>query len=159
MANLIIVKNDYTNPDALKRVVRYVLNESKTNHITGGQGVLLDTPYSCMEKVKEYYYKTNGKLAQHFILSFADYEYISIDEALCIGYEVCALFPGYQMVFGFHTNTAHRHIHWGMNPVNVLTGKKFNFGYAESSELETKINSILKPYNTSCELKLNQNEI
>lgn len=153
MANLIIVKDAYTNPDALKNVVSYVLDKSKTNHITGGQGVLLDNPYSCMEKVKEYYYKTNGKLAQHFILSFADYEYINGNDALCIGYEVCALFPEYQMVFGFHSNTAHRHIHWGMNPVNVLTGKKFNFGYAESLELETKINTILKPYNASCKLK------
>lgn len=154
MANLIIVKDAYTNPDALRNVVRYVLDESKTNTITGGQGVLLNNPYSYMEKVQEYYYKTNGKLAQHFILSFADYEYISEEEALCIGYKICALFPEYQIVFGVHQDKPHLHIHWAMNPVNVMTGKKLNLGFQESFELNTKINALLKPYNAKCHLRM-----
>ena len=39
MANLIIVKNAYTNKDALCNVVNYVVRTDKTKGVSGGQGV------------------------------------------------------------------------------------------------------------------------
>lgn len=151
MANLIVVNNTYTNEDALYNVVNYVINYDKTNGVYGGQGVLMDDPYFYMEKERNYY-KNKGKQVQHFILSFNENEYVSSYDALQIGYGVCALFPEYQSVFGFHQNTEHRHIHWAINPVRITDGRKLSFTYEETFGLRKKIAELLEYYDMKCSL-------
>ena len=158
MANLIISKNEYYTNTALENIVNYVLNESKSFGVIGGQGVLLNNPSQHMKTVKEYYCQ-DGKQAQHFWLTFADNEYITPLDAYAIGYEVCNLFPEYQIVFALHQDTDHLHMHWAMNPVSIVTGRKFNFGFKESFELRTQLAKILADYDCCCNLRMPTNSI
>ena len=153
MGNLIISKHEYNNDTALGNVVNYVMNENKSFGVSGGQGVLLNNPHTYMELVKTYYCQ-DGKQVQHFWLTFGRDEYITVSDAYSIGYAVCSLFPEYQMVFSLHQNTEHLHIHWAMNPVSIITGKKFNFGFKESFELRRQIGDILKDYGCCCNLRM-----
>ena len=155
MANLIINNDPYLNDDALDNVVNYVIRDDKTHGVIGGQGVLLDNPTWYMKLVKNHFCQDGGKQVQHLILSFDNYEnYITRIEACQIGYAVCELLSEYQMVFGFHQDSGHRHIHWAINPVNMLNGKKLIFGFKESFELRRKIAEILEDYDTSCNLRM-----
>ena len=155
MANIIINNDPYINTDALENVVHYVIRESKTRGVIGGQGVLLDNPVWYMNLVKNHFCQNDGKQVQHLILSFDSYEnYITLIEAYQIGYAVCELFPEYQLVFGFHQDSEHKHIHWAINPVNMLNGKKLIFGFKESFELRVKIAEVLKNYDIKCDLRM-----
>ena len=158
MSNLIIVNKDYHNEGALQNVVNYILNDKKTHGISGGRNVLLNCPCEYMEYVKRYFCKTGGKLIQHFILSFSDDDPILVTEAYEIGYEVCALYPEYQLVFGVHQNTEHLHIHWAMNPVNMNNGTKFNFTHDETCKLLKGASEILDKYGIACNLRFNNEE-
>jgi len=153
MANLIIVKDPYTNKDALCNVVNYVVRPDKTKGVSGGQGVLMDDPYSYMEKVTVHY-QNKGKQVQHFILSFEENEGVPYYAVFQIGYAVCAMFPEYQSVFGFHQDAEHQHIHWAINPVRVTDGKKLNFTYEETFGLRKKIAELLESYDIKCHLCL-----
>ena len=155
MANLIIVKNEYRNNDALKNVVNYVKKSDKVRGDVGAQGTLLDNPYYYMDKINRNY-QHDGKKAQHFILSFEVEDNTSSLDPMTLGYEVCALYPEYQFVFGVHHNTDQLHIHWAMNPVNMLTGKKFNFTFGETFSLRKEIARLLEPYNILCNLRIDK---
>ena len=153
MANLIISKNKYNTNTALENIINYVLNENKSFGVIGGQGVLLNNPNQYMKIVKEYYCH-NGKQAQHFWLTFDYNEYITTSDVYKIGYAVCNLFPEHQMVFALHQNTDHLHIHWAMNPVSIVTGRKINFGFRESFELRKRLGEILAGYNCNCNIRM-----
>ena len=158
MANLIVVNRPYNTPDIVKTLTIYALDPNKTGYCCGGQGVLIEAPWRCMEVVKKYYGQNEGKMIQHFILSFDFTDNISLDEAVDLGYSVCGLYPDYQFVFGVHINTDNLHIHWVMNPVNLQTGKKFNFNFTESYELRNKVAGLLEPYGISCSLLFNHKD-
>ena len=155
MANLIIVDKEYTSPWVVRNVTLYVIDTNKTFGYYGGQGVLLDNPAYYMRLAKKHFCQEDGKMIQHFILSFDRHDMRHIDEngAFFLGYAVCGLYPDYQMIFGVHQDTDYLHIHWVMNPVNLRTGKKFNFTFSESYELRAKIANFLEPYKIPCNLR------
>lgn len=155
MANLIINQDPYQNHGALSNVVNYVLRGNKTFGVIGGQGVLLDDPYSYMELVKNHFCRNEGKQVQHVILTFSETDMpVTTLDAYAIGYDVCALLPDYQIVFGVHQDTGYLHIHWAINPVHIVTGKKLIFGFRESFALRKQVAEILKAYGISCNLRM-----
>ena len=156
MAVLKIANNGYRNIESIQNVTSYVINPYKTCDLYGGQGVLINKPHLYMETVQNYYH-SGGKMMQHFILAFGDFDCISFDEAYDLAYAVCELFPDYQLVFGVHLDKDNKHIHWAMNPVNLRTGRKFNFTYGESFALRKKIAKLLEPYEIGCSLRTKDN--
>ena len=148
-----IVQDGYANDDALRHVVDYVRKTNKTLGDVGAQGTMLENPSIYMEKIKWDYYQIDGKNVQHFILAFSSADDISSLDPIELGYEVCALYPEYQFVFGVHHDTCLLHIHWAMNPVNMLTGKKFNFTHGETFNLRKEIAKLLEPYDIRCNLR------
>ena len=159
MANLIIVRNNYMSNNALENVVNYVKRYSKTSGNVGAQGVMLYTAYECMYKVQKYFCQTDGKKVQHFILSFDASDDIESVNLMNLGYAVCALFPEYQLVFGIHNDTDHIHIHWALNPVNMITGSKLSFTFKETYTLRAKISELLEPYNIPCNLRIDKPKV
>lgn len=153
MAIIKIMDDEYRNIESIRNVTSYIINPNKTCDYYGGQGVLLNKPYLYMEAVQDYYCN-GGKKMQHFIISFEDVDDISLSVAFDLAYAVCGLFPNHQLVFGVHLDTDNIHIHWALNPVNLRTGKKFNFTYGESFGLRKKIAKLLKPYNIDCSLRI-----
>lgn len=159
MASLVIIDEAYRDIDLIGIVTNYVINGGKTGNLIGGQGVFLNSPAFYMMTVRDYYMKDSGRMLEHFILSFDVKEEIGPNGAFSIGYDVCALFPDYQLVFGVHTDTDNLHIHWAMNTVNLRTGNKFNFTNSKVFWLRKEMAKLLEPYKIPCVLRIgNQDE-
>ena len=67
MPNLILVRNEYQDYRALRRVLAYVL---RSNYY-GGYGIDPDQAYRQMVLVKEAYHKRTGVQLKHFFLTFS----------------------------------------------------------------------------------------
>ncbi|MFY0389677.1 relaxase/mobilization nuclease domain-containing protein [Hominicoprocola fusiformis] len=54
---------------------------------------------------------------------------LSADDMLALGYDICHLFSGHQIVYALHTDSAHCHLHFVVNSVSFEDGKKHFSGF------------------------------
>lgn len=52
----------------------------------------------------------------------------------------------YQVFFGIHGNTDHRHIHFVMNTVSYIDGKKYAEGYDDFFKFREYVNTVVESY-------------
>lgn len=156
MANLIMIKKIYNTPKALENVVNYTINPNKTNGYIGGQNTLANTAADCMMSVINYY-KSSGKLLENFVLSFDNTDVISLENIYLLSYNICNLLSEYQIIFGIHLDSDHKHVHFALNTTNIKNGSKFSFGYQETYQLLTDVCKLLTPYDMQCNLRFNSN--
>lgn len=150
MAILKIVNNHSTNSAALKKVLNYVLQGSKTNaNLTFAHGDFLSesisaqTIYDDFMRVRQTFGKTEGRLYQHGTVSWHANELISPEMALSFGKElVDKLYPNNQALIAVHTDRDHIHFHFVVNTVSFLDGKMIHW----------KKNDLQKAKNISDEL-------
>ena len=62
------------------------------------------------------------------------------------GYNICKLFPEYQVVFAVHDNNGHLHMHIGIVPLNLVPGKKLNLNCSEIYKLTQELRGMFKKY-------------
>lgn len=127
MSCLKIVPKPYINQDALERLIHgYIYPESV---LYGGLSVDPLHAAEQMHLVKDLWNQTTGRQLRHFVLCFDSYESsdISGPEALWVGAcGICEYFASeYQIVFGIHHKDYRWHIHFAMNNVSFVTGKRF----------------------------------
>lgn len=146
MAMLIIINKKYDTVDALNNVLKYASDSNKTNGYIGAQNMFVGNCFEQIMAVNRYFRSTTQKTVIHFILSFADYEYINPNEAVYIAYRICGLLPEYQIKFGVHQNTEHMHIHFAMNPTSLTDGHKFYFDNTNLYNFMSGLRAILEPY-------------
>lgn len=150
MATLKIVQNKYDNDDAVENVIFYVYDIKKTRgDLIGGYGVYLVNSIQDVilqfQKVKDVYQKNSGNRIRHFIVSFSKIEDFSLKEIYNIAMEFAAYYgKRYQVFFGIHGNTDHRHIHFVMNTVSYIDGKKYAEGYDDFLSLESMLIQLLR---------------
>ena len=48
---------------------------------------------------------------------------------LALGYDICHLFSGHQIVYALHMDSAHCHLHFVVNSVSFEDGKKHFSGF------------------------------
>ena len=126
MPRLTIMNKSYNDDEALPNVINYVLDSS----LYGGVSVDPEHAVEQMLLVKQLWHKTAGRQVRHFFLSFADYEDVTIDEAMEYGYRIAEYYGDrYQIVFGLHLNTQHVHLHFAFNTVSYVDGKMYSEGY------------------------------
>lgn len=134
MPRIELVKGKYRNKHAIRNLIRYAINSSKTPH--GIIGVL-GAPYrknaddiiDYFNQIQHFYKQRKGRLAYHFLIEFSPNEQklISFKDYMEIGYQIGSFFDNecYQTVFGLHENTDNLHFHIVVNSVNYSTGKKY----------------------------------
>lgn len=154
MANLIMIQKIYNTPEALENVVNYTIRSDKTDGYIGGQNTLVNAATDCMMSVINYY-KSSGKLLEHFVLSFDNTDIISLENIYLLAYNICSLFSEYQIVFRIHLDSDHKHVHFALNTTNIKNGSKFSFGYQETYQLLTDVRTLLSPHNIHCDLRFN----
>lgn len=143
-------KNNYRNPDAIRNVIHYILEPSKTpNSIIGAVGLDCSCESNMiilMESLQSYYRKTSGKHIHHFIVSFSKDEIkkIRLKDYIYIGYSITDFFDNqYQIVFALHENTNQTHFHFALNPVNFNTGNKIHWQKKDSNKLNVWIQKVV----------------
>lgn len=151
MAKFIIFKNDYDTLTAIQNVFGYVGNSSKSCGYVGAQNMLINNSTEQVNAVNKYFYNNTKKKVIHFVIAFAQEDYISTEEAFNTGYEVCALLPEYQIKFGVHQDTDNLHIHFAMNPTSLIDGHKFCFTNSNLFKFLRGLREIFKAY----EIKIN----
>lgn len=130
---------DYKNASAIKDLIRYVTrtrrNENQNDvYEQGALGVNANDPQLMINQfyqIQKVYSKTNGVRVAHEIVSFLDEEVFDnngfnrINE---IAYYYAAVYylQGFQVVYAIHQNTDHWHIHFCINAVNFMDGRKYN---------------------------------
>lgn len=148
MSILKIVPKPYVNPDALeKEIYGYVYPKAL---LIGGMSVDPLHAAEQMHLVKSLWFQTDGCQLRHFILIFneRECEHIHGPWSLRIGaYQVCEYYADqYQIVFGIHQKRDKSwHIHFVMNTVNFLTGKKYQAKNFYDYDLSHHILTCLLP--------------
>lgn len=124
-------KSNFSNEDSIYNLVRYVMTDKRTGeHVQFGavRGVPEDDVCAIvhgMKYVKARYGKSDKVQMHHFILSFGNIS--DVEEVYNVGIEIMdEMFYGYQVAFGVHEDTEHLHIHFAVNSVSMLTGKKWH---------------------------------
>jgi len=101
--------------------------------------------------VKKLWHQTEGKQLRHFVLCFDGKESadISRPEFLWAGAcSLCDYFAAeYQIVFGIHKKYNEWHIHFVMNNVSYVTGKRFPEKNSQDYRLAKYIPSLPLPTN------------
>lgn len=128
MPRLIILNKPYCDEEALPNVVNYVLGRS----LCGGMAVDPEYAVEQMLLVKRLWYKTAGRQVRHFILSFEEYEAVTVNKAMEYAGQVARYYGDrFQIVYGLHLNTKHVHVHFAFNTVSYVDGRMYSEGYGD----------------------------
>lgn len=142
MSALIVCNNSYSNDDVLENLVSYALeinkdklNVSKQEVMWCGFGVNTYTPQyaiNSMNTIKRLYNNEAGRQAEHFIISIYQHRNYGVSHRINIAqnlmYEAGNFLVnmGYQSICGIHNNEGNVHIHFIVNSVNYMDGKKIH---------------------------------
>lgn len=90
------------------------------------------------------YVKRANRRIYHYIVSFP----LSVDDTNCVklvAMEIADIFSGqYQVYYGVHEDEAHLHIHYAINAVSYVDGKKWHKSRKEIEKLETQMRERAK---------------
>ena len=137
------ILNDYNNIDAPEKLIDYVVRKAI---FSDGFAVDLNHAAEQIHAVKGFWCETGGRQMVHFILAFDDYENVSLgnDEIIQIAERFCGLFyDRFQIVYGVHFDSGNIHIHFAMNNVSYIDGKRYLSNHAENAYLADKVKNIV----------------
>ena len=157
MAVLKIVTNPYDSPEAAAALINYIYRKS---YCIGGLGVDPSYAVEHMEMVRQIFNQTGGRQMYHFIVAFDHRESMQIRSAeslLYTAYEICEHFADeYQIVFGIHRSDYRWHIHFAMNPVSFMSGRKYRADKQADFELGCVVRQTI--YVNSLQIEYGQRE-
>lgn len=142
----------YKNMNSIKNLIKYILTEKESGkHVRffGGTGVeyySFEKSYKQMKAVKRYFKKLDGIQVWHYVLSFpvppSEENVYEAYEIACDVLDVC--FSGYQTIFGIHENEENLHIHFMINSVSYIDGKKWHLDKKQFRRLIYRIKDSIK---------------
>lgn len=91
--------------------------------------------------------KTDGVRAKHIIVSFNDsyFDRNDILEVKIIAERIAReIFGRYQVIYGIHDDADNIHIHYAINTVSYLDGRKWHQSKKELAQMKRKINKVCK---------------
>ena len=118
----------YFDDRALNNVINYVLDPIKAkSRMIGAYGVQVEFAAQQMELVSRAYNNYDKLRLRHFIISFADNDCILSCDAIYIAQRAAEFYANrYQIIFGIHEDADHLHVHFVMNQVSYLDGRKYS---------------------------------
>ena len=155
----------YQNKDAVENVLRYIMRvrkyEDRANELLayGGAGVpLYATPELMIQKflyVQKLFHidSRKGRRMHHEVLNLRDEEYEKLGSSIQNLYQYalncCMVYyeQGHQVVFAIHWEPQKRlHIHFAVNTINFITGKKWHTSMNEYSDRERFFRHLLNAH-------------
>lgn len=148
MAILKIVnrRNGKRKRSHLAGVIKYVLKTEKTEEkLIYGQNLEPERAYQMMMETKDLFNKRKGMDYFHFVLSYPSNEKITPEQALEQAKELLERtkkFRGYETLVAVHRDKKHIHVHFIVNSVNFVDGRKFHLSRKELEALKQLQNQI-----------------
>lgn len=133
----LITKEYYKQPKSVAGMIEYVMNPEKTKGgFIGGNGIFpcstIDDVIMQFQLVKNVWCKNEGVQLQHFVVSFSYEENVDPYQAYISAYWISNFYGGiYQVVYAVHEDTENVHIHFLVNSVSYIDGRKLSFGRTE----------------------------
>ena len=130
MATVTYIREKRQSPSAMRGVIRYCSQETKTVDENGRRylsGVNCTGENALQEFLltKEAYHKNDGMNFYQYVQSFSPDEPITYAQAHEIALEFAAMaWPGYEVLVATHCDAAHPHSHFVVNSVSFENGKK-----------------------------------
>lgn len=144
MSNIIVMNNPYKDDQTLEMVLNYCIGNTcahKKCEYWGGFGIRIssaETMIEDMKYIKQYYSQMGGRQLCHYIVVIKsvakpnkkeDNSLLKVkDDAYCNSFagDVAKIFynQGFQVCFFKHIDTETPHLHYVINSVNGLDGKK-----------------------------------
>ncbi len=145
MAILKIVKNPCDTDEALYNLCKYIAKEGRTCGYCGGRGLYPSTAYEEICRTQILWGKDKRRRAYHFIVGFEDGTVATAEEAMEVAVRISSLlFPPYQVLFGVHVTQKHIHIHFAVNPVSLVDGKKLAISFEFFRYLRDASNNLIE---------------
>lgn len=135
---------------AMRNAIQYVLQEQKIKdnltYISGPYeygDITWDNVYKSFNKEKELWNKNTGRLYTHHIISFPPNEKITSQDALEFAKEfISRTLPEYQVLCAVHQDKLHVHIHFIINTVSFIDGKKLHQSKHDLQEMKDITNAM-----------------
>lgn len=143
--------NGYKDESTYHDVLTYVMQSKKVSD-GGVIGGAVNPKYAVeqMERIAQVYRKKKGVKVRHSVLSFDPCEGITARQAKEIARNAVAYYSGsYQIIAAVHEDADHLHIHFVMNRVNYLTGKKYGGKKRDYYGFLRWLNEIMRPYHVN----------
>lgn len=154
MAYVRINNNPYTDKKSVETLIRYAVIDKKTGGLVryyGGLGVCTDRGIDFISAqfwlVKRVFGKTEGRQVRHIYVSFSPDEHVGPVCASQIAFLIAQYYGNrFQILYGIHEDTDNLHIHFILNTVSYIDGKKFNEGFMETRALKEHVNNIIQSF-------------
>ena len=142
-----MINKEYKNKESVESVLNYICAPEKTpSKLIGGLAVFVTTTEELImqfKAVKELYHKTDGKQMMHFIVSFSEYQNLHPYHIFAMGQLIAAYYAEeYQIVYALHEDTVNPHLHFAMNTVSFIDGKKFNRGISDFYQFQEHVKMV-----------------
>lgn len=144
-----IVNNPVDTEYALENLCNYITAPEKTGDgvFVGARGISKETAFEEIVDMQQLYQKTSGRRAYHLIVSFEEGAILTLQDVQEIAFDISDLFfPEYQVLYGVHITQGYLHIHFAINPVSMITGKKLQLDFTAYHWLQQQINQIQAEY-------------
>lgn len=144
-----MIEEEYLNKDSVELLINYICDPAKTpSRLIGGLSVFVTTTDDIImqfKALKEFYHKSDGKQIMHFIVSFDGYQRLDLQKIFEMGAWIAAYYADeYQIIYALHENTSNPHLHFAINTVSFIDGKKFNRGKGDLYQLREHIDFVTK---------------
>lgn len=149
MGNIIITTNNefYPKDEDINTLIKYIAGETegkeKTRYLNG-RG-LPKSYKKASERIicmQQYYRKTEQRRLYHFVISFPE-EVRDANFVKIVAENVAEIFyERHQVYYGVHEDKKHLHIHFAVNAVSYVDGRKWHQSQKEFEEMKKKIKKI-----------------
>ena len=151
-------KCNYKNPDAVDKVVKYILRKDGRRKVDGSPGDFelfgsvgvyhkdIKGIIDDFKKLKVLHDKTGGVQIKYLIISFEKQPDLTPRKLRKLINRTLKYFGNeYQLVYAVHEDTDNLHIHVGINSVS-FEGKKFSFRAKDQRKFTKHIEKIFADY-------------
>lgn len=141
-----------TSKASLKRSIDYILQTTKTNdNLIGSNNCDKYNPYKDFIFNKKLWNKEDGRYFKHFTQAFHPDEKkdLNLFKKLADEMVLNDKWKDYQIIYAIHTDNKHIHIHYIINTVNVMNGKKYQQSEVDLNELKDYSDRLCKKYGLS----------
>lgn len=150
MAIVKVIDNPVDSQDSLFNLCHYIAGDAGSikRHFCYGRGVNPNNAFEEIKYMQELFGKTANRRAYHITVDFSDEEYLTISDAVTIGYELSDLFfPEYQVLFsvhGEHTGQEHLHLHFAVNTVSLFGRNKLHIDFDKLKFIRECVDLVIK---------------
>ena len=116
----------YFDENAYHDLNAYIFNRDKATFIGGAGVTCAETAAEEMQQVARSFGKDKGKRVRHSVLSFAEKENVTPEQADRFAREIIQFYaPEFQIAYAVHENTEDTHVHFLMNQISYQDGHRY----------------------------------